>query len=79
MSVTEEPVCNLGVLQDSCLSMTSQINKMVRVSFLQLRNIISVRRLLTEPSAKSLVQSLVIPRLDYGNGLLCGIPATCYV
>ena len=76
VSVTKEPVCNLGVLQDSCLTMTSQINKMVRASFLQLRNISSVRRLLTEPSAKTLVQSLVIPRLDYGNALLCGLPAT---
>ena len=61
ISVTKEPVCTLGVLQDSCLTMTSQINKMVRVSFQQLRNIVSVRCLLTEPSAKSLVQSLVIP------------------
>ncbi len=76
VSVTKEPVCNLGVLQDSCLTMTSHINKTVRTFYLQLRNIASVRHLLTETSAKTLVQSLVILRLDHGNALLCGVPAT---
>ena len=41
---------------------------------LHLRKIGQVRNKLTESSTKSLVQSLVISRLDHGNSLLCGLP-----
>jgi len=40
---------------------------------LHLRKIGQVRNKLTESSTKSLVQSLVISKLDYGNRLLCGL------
>ena len=39
-----------------------------------MRNIGQVRNRLNDNATKSLVQSLVISRLDYGNSLLCGLP-----
>ena len=72
--VSDGPVRNLGVLLDNSLSMSSQVNRMVQSACFHLRNIGQVRNKLTESSTKSLVQSLVISRLDYGNSLLCGLP-----
>lgn len=64
---------NLGVEFDKVLSMSSHVNKMVQSSSFHLRNIGQVRNRLTEKATKSLVQSLVISRLDYDNSLLCGL------
>jgi len=50
------------------------VKRVVQTGCLHLRNIGQVRNKLTESSTKSLVQSLVISRLDYGNSLLCGLP-----
>jgi len=72
--VSDGPVRNLGVLLDNSLSMSSQVNRMVKSSCLHLRNIGQVGNKLTESSTKSLVLPLVIYRLDYGNSLLCGLP-----
>ena len=73
--VTDGPIGNLGVMFDTTLSMSAQINKMVKTSSFHLRNIGHVRKRLTESTAKQLVQSLVISRLDYCNNLLCGLPS----
>jgi len=72
--IAEGPVRNIGVELDSTLSMTSQVNRIVQSASFHLRNIGQVRTRLTETATKSLVQSLVISRLDYGNSLLCGLP-----
>ena len=69
------PIGNLGVMFDTTISMSAQINKMVKTSSFHLRNIGHVRKRLTESTAKQLVQSLVISRLDYCNNLLCGLPS----
>jgi hypothetical protein len=74
VDITEGPVRNLGAMLDSPLSMSSHVNKIIQSACLQIRNIGTVRRMLTENSTKTLVQSLVISRLDYGNCLLCGAP-----
>ena len=42
--------------------------------FAVLRQIRSIRRSLTRPVLQSLVVSLVVPRLDYGNAALAGLP-----
>ena len=74
LHVSRGPVRNLGVLLDNSLSMSSQVNRMVQPACLHLRSIEQVRNKLTESSTKSLVQSLVISKLYYGNILLCGLP-----
>ena len=56
------------------VAMSSQVNRMVQSSCIHLRNIGQVRNKLIESSTKSLVQSLVISKLYYGNSLLCGLP-----
>jgi len=71
--VTDRPIRNLGVMFDSSLSMTAQVNNMVKTANFHLRNIGAVRKHLTESTTKQLVQSLVISRLDYCNNLLCGV------
>ena len=45
--------------------------------YYQLRNIGQIRSSITEGACRTLVHALVTSRLDYGNGLLYGIPSNC--
>ena len=74
--VSNTAVVNLGVAFDSELDMSSQISKTVRSAQYHLRNIGRIRNRLTTDAARTLVQSLVISRLDYCNSLLYGVPET---
>ena len=74
VTITEGPIRNLGVMMDSLLSMSSLVGKMIQSACFHIRNIGTVRKMLTESSTKTLVHSLVMSRLDYGNSLLCGVP-----
>ena len=67
-------VRNLGVILDRRLSMKEHINKVCQMAYWELRRISSIRQYLTEDAAKTLVVSLVLSRLDYGNCLLAGVP-----
>ena len=49
--------------------LSSQVNRMVQSACLHLKNIGQVQNRLTKRSTKSLVQSLIISRLVYGNSL----------
>ena len=66
-------VRDLGIYIDSDVSMRSHVAKTVRACFAALRQLRSVRRSVPRPVFQSLV-SLVMSRLDYGNGSLVGIP-----
>ena len=74
--VSSAAVVNLGVAMDIALDMSSQINRTVRSAQYHLRNIGRIRNRLTTDATRSLVQSLVISRLDYCNSLLYGLPET---
>jgi hypothetical protein len=74
VEIKSEPVKNLGVLFDTCLSMTPQVNSLCKKANFQLANIRKVRKLLTAESTTKLVCSLVLSRLDYCNALLQNIP-----
>ena len=63
----------LGVIIDSDLSMTSAVNKTVSTCFYQLRRIRSIRQSLPIEAAKTLVNALVVSRIDNSNGLFAGI------
>ena len=67
-------VKNLGVYFDSTLSMKRQINCVSSSMLYHLRNISSIRRLLTQEATAMLIHSLVTSRLDYCNILYHGIP-----
>ena len=54
--------------------MTTHVSKTVSCCFATLRQIRSIRRSLTKPVLISLVVSLVLSRLDYGNATLTGLP-----
>ena len=73
VSVASEPVRNLGAMFDSQLTMAPHVKSVVKKSSFHLRNIGKARRVLTEDTTKTVMQSLVMSRLDYCNALLIGI------
>ena len=73
VSVASEPVRNLGAMFDSQLIMAPHVKSIVKKSSFHLRNIGKARHVLTEDATKTVMQSLVMSRLDYCNALLIGI------
>ena len=73
VSVASEPLRNLGAMFDSQLIMAPHVKSVVKKSSFHLRNIGKARRVLTEDATKTVMQSLVMSRLDYCNALLIGI------
>ncbi len=67
-------VKNLGILLDSNMSMEPQVDDLCRKCLFHLKNIGSIRHLITEDAAATLARSLILSRLDYGNSLLGGAP-----
>jgi hypothetical protein len=66
-------VRDLGIYLDSDLSMRAHVTKTVSRCFVALRQLRSVRRSIPSDVFRSLVASLVLTRLDYGNATLAGI------
>ena len=67
-------VRNLGVVFDSRLNMEEHVAQTAKSCYYQLRNIGQIRSSITEGACRTRVHALVTSRLDYGNGLLYGIP-----
>ena len=65
-------VRNLGVVFDSDLSLKAHASELTSRCYSCLRRIKSCRRSLTRTTAATVVNSLIITRLDYCNGLLAG-------
>ena len=65
-----ESVRDLGILIDSAMRLTTQVNHLVGVCFFHLRQIRIIRRSLSTNAAHSLVRALIHARVDYCNGLL---------
>ena len=53
--------------------MSAHVSKVIKSANYQVRNIGKIRKLLNTDTTKSAFVSLVTSRLDYCNGLLCGI------
>ena len=66
---------NLGVVIDSSLTLEDHVAQIRKSCFYYLNWIRKVRKFLTHDAAKSLVQSLVISKVDYCNSLLINAPA----
>ena len=71
-------VRDLGIYIDSDLSMRTQVTRTVAGCFAVLRQLHSIRRSVPDPVFQSLVVSLVLTKLDYGNATLTGLPAYQY-
>jgi len=71
-------VRDLGIYIDSDLSMRTQVTRTVAGCFAVLRQLRSIRRSVPDPVFQSLVVSLVLTKLDYGNATLTGLPAYQY-
>ena len=66
---------NLGVWFDSNFQFHSHINKTRQSAFYSLYIIRRIRKHLPLEAAKTLVQAMVISRIDYCNAILYGLPA----
>jgi len=69
-------VRDLGVLIDSDVAMWSHVSRTVSGCFAVLRQLSSIRRSVSNSVFHSLVVLLVMPRLDYCNATLAGLPAS---
>ena len=52
--------------------MDKQVNNMCKKTYFNIRNISKIRKCLSKDDTKTVVNALVTPHLDYGNGLLVG-------
>ena len=68
-------VRDLGIYIDADVSMRSHVMKTASSCFAVLRQLRSIRRSVPSSVFQSLVASLVLTRLDYGNSTLAGTPA----
>jgi len=58
--------------------MRTQVTRTVAGWFAVLRQLRSIRRSVPDPVFQSLMVSLVLTKLDYGNAMLTGLPAYQY-
>jgi len=68
-------VRNLGIFIDADLVMRTHVQRTVSRCFAALRQLRQIRRSVPTTTFQTLVVALVISRLDYGNGVLVGLPA----
>ena len=66
-------VRNLGVFIDSSLSMANHISHLIKIMYLELRRINSIRNFLSKETTALLINALVLSKLDYCNSLLVNI------
>ena len=65
-------VRNLGAWFDANMNMTTHINTICQSIYYHLHNIRRIRKYLSYDNRKSIVQAIIMSRLDYCNGLLYG-------
>jgi len=68
-------VRDLGIFIDADLVMRTHVQRTVSRCFAVLRQLRQIRHLVPSVTLQTLVVTLVLSRLDYGNGVLTGLPA----
>jgi len=63
-------VRNLGIFIDSDVTMRTHVTRTVASCFATLRQLHTVRRSVSDPVFQTLIVSLALSRLDYGNRML---------
>ncbi len=71
--VPSSKVKNLGVIQDSNMTMAAHVSRICSSAYMHLRNISRIRAFLSQKTTEQLVHAFVSSRLDMGNALLFGI------
>ena len=69
-------VRNLGTWLDTNLTMSAHINKTCQSAIYHLYNIKRIRGYLSYDDRKSIVEAVMMSRIDYCNSLLVGVPST---
>ena len=73
-TIHETPVVrNLGMFFNKELKHTTRINRLTSSSFYCLQNVVRIRHQLDTQTVKTIIQALVISKLDYCNSILLGI------
>ena len=67
-------VCDLGVIIDKHLSLTSQINSACKSAFYALHNIRKIRKYLDSHSTERLIHAFIPSRIDNCKSLFCVLP-----
>ena len=67
-------VKDLGVIFDRVLSLRQHVSYTSKTCRFHLRNISRIRKCIPQDTSVVRIKSLVTSRLDYSNGLLCGLP-----
>jgi len=62
-------VRNLGLILDNTLGMEKQVNYICKSCYYQIINIGLIPKYINDETCRTLVQALIISRLDYGNAL----------
>ena len=65
---------NLGVIMDSSLCMSNQVNSVCKSALFVIRKIRQIRQYLDSKTTETLVHAFVTSRLDSVNSLLFGLP-----
>ena len=73
--ISSDSVRDLGVLLDSELTMDAHIKQLCRSCFYQLRRLRVIRHCLSRGSLLTLACAFICNRIDYCNGVLCGVTA----
>ena len=79
ISLSTEPLRNLGAWFDCHFNLNSNITKTCRSTFFHLHNIRSVRKYRSIESAEKLVHAFITSRLDYCNLYLTALLLNCSV
>jgi len=69
-------VRDLGIMLDAEVTMSTQVSAVVKASFAALRRIRSVRRSIPRHALLTLIQALVVSKVDYCNSVLAGVSNT---
>ena len=59
------------------VTMSTHVSAVVRASFAALRRICSVRRSIPRRALLTLIQALVVSKVDYCNSVLAGVLTPC--
>ena len=62
-----DTVCDLGFIVDNELKSTAHINRLSSTLFMTIRKIARIRHLIDKKTTKTLMQALVLSKLDYYN------------